>query len=85
MQNNTIKLTDKDLITYLSARGFEIIASDKDSSKNRSVVTFKNTEELDKAILDYVNRVGDVNISDYLAAEKRIKNLLYFNKTKEIN
>ncbi|ABR48593.1 hypothetical protein Amet_2439 [Alkaliphilus metalliredigens QYMF] len=82
MMKANIKLTDKDLITYLAARGFEIVDTYKEASKDRSIVLFKNSKELDRAILDYANKRGDINIADYLATEKRVKNLFYANKMR---
>lgn len=81
MDKNLIGITDKDLMIYLSCRGLKIIDYKKDIKRNRSIVYFINNDELSDALLDYANRDGDINIGDFLASEKRINNLLYFNKS----
>lgn len=74
-------LTDKDLIVYLTAIGLEIKEIKKDNGKNRSLVYFEDNEELEKQILNYVNKSNsNVNITDFLAAERRIKTLLCMQK-----
>lgn len=71
-------LTDKDLIIFLVACGINIEDIKKDG--NRSLVYFENTDNLKESILNYANRATNINISDYLAAEKRVTTLLYTQK-----
>lgn len=77
---NTIGITDKQLIIFLLLRQLKVLRVERDPSGTKSILYFENTKELNQAILDYTNRVGNVNIADYLAVEKRVNNLLYFNK-----
>ncbi|KRU29362.1 hypothetical protein VT91_09760 [Clostridium sporogenes] len=78
MEENLIKITDKDLIVFLINYGLEI--QDIKKSGNKSLVFFRNTEKLKKATLEYANRTFKVNVADYIAAEKRIRTLLYLQK-----
>lgn len=78
MEENLIKITDKDLIVFLINYGLEI--KDIKKSGNKSLVFFRNTEDLKKATLEYANRSFKVNVADYIAAEKRIRALLYLQK-----
>nr|WP_225908293.1 DUF5659 domain-containing protein [Clostridium botulinum] len=73
-----MKVTDKDLIIFLINYGLKI--EDIKKSGNKSLVFFKDTEELKKATLEYANRTFKVNVADYIAAEKRIRTLLYLQK-----
>lgn len=74
-------ITDKDLITFLVAKGFEIQKINKDKGRNRSLIYFEKTKALEKAILSYVNKTETINICDYQAAERRVKTLLCLQKT----
>ncbi len=80
--NKNIGITDKQLIIFLVSRQFKIQGVKKDPNGTKSILYFENTKELNQAILDYANRVGNVNVADYLAVEKRVNNLLYFNKAR---
>lgn len=80
MKEKTIEITDKDVIIYLVSRGFKIVHVKKDTQRNRSIIVFRNTKELDQAIIDYANKKGCINIADYIATEKRVRNLFYFNR-----
>lgn len=82
MSDKTIGVTDKQLILFLVSRQFKILGVKKDPKGTKSILYFENTKELNQAILDYANRVGNVNVADYLAVEKRVNNLLYFNKAR---
>lgn len=72
------QITDKDLIVFLVASGLEVKDIEKDG--NRSLVYFDDNKKLKDKILNYANRSISVNISDYLAAEKRVMTLLYTQK-----
>ncbi|MGY5241168.1 DUF5659 domain-containing protein [Clostridium tertium] len=74
---NTRDITDKDLMVYLLAKGFQIENIKKDG--NKSIVTFKDHKDLEEATIKFVNREDVVNIADLLAAEKRIKTILCMN------
>lgn len=74
------QITDKDLIIFLVAYGLEVKDIKKDSSRNRSWVYFEDTSELKDAILKYTNRSVEINLCDYIAAEKRVTTLLYTQK-----
>ena len=74
---NTRDITDKDLMVYLLAKGFQIENIKKDG--NKSIVTFKDHKALEEATIKFVNREDVVNIADLLAAEKRIKTILCMN------
>lgn len=81
MANSSLKqITDKDLIIFLVAYGLEVKDIKKDSSRNRSWVYFEDTSELKDAILKYTNRSVEINLSDYIAAEKRVTTLLHTQK-----
>lgn len=80
MAGKTVGITDKQLIIFLVCKQFEIKGMTKDPKGTKSIIYFENTKELEQAILDYANKVGNVNISDFLAVEKRVNNILYFNK-----
>ncbi len=75
------KITDRDLIVFLVSKGFEIVKAQKDPTRNRSIIYFHDTMELKKSILGYVNKTERINISDYIAAEKRVKTLFYLQKS----
>lgn len=70
-------VTDKDLIVFLVASGLEIVNAEKEKNKNHSVVFFEDNDNFRKAKLEYVNRNKVINVADYLAAEKRVRALLY--------
>lgn len=74
---NTRDITDKDLMVYLLAKGFQIENIKKDG--NKSIVTFKDHKDLEEATIKFVNREDVVNIAYLLAAEKRIKTILCMN------
>jgi len=74
------EITDKDLIVYLAAIGVPIKEIKKDQHKNRSLIYFEDNNELKKSIIDYVNKTVNVNIVDFLSAERRIKTLLCLQK-----
>lgn len=71
-------ITDKDVIVYLVAAGKEIVDIKKDG--NRSIVYFENNRDLEEAILRYINKNGEINIGDYIAAERRVKTMLCMQK-----
>ena len=71
-------ITDKDVIVYLVAEGKLIVDVKKEG--NRSRVYFEDNSELDQAILRFINRTGEINISDYIAAERRVKTMLCMQK-----
>lgn len=73
-------ITDKDLIVYLIAVGIEIEDIKKDKNFNRSIVYFKDDEKLRNAIIRYVNKSDDINIAEFLSAERRVKTLLCIQK-----
>lgn len=77
---NLKAITDKDLIVYLVASGMEIKNIEKENGKNRSVVYFEKGNQLDKMVINFVNKTGCVNIADFIAAERRIKTLLCMQK-----
>tara|TARA_B100000965_G_C19297692_1_gene628764 strand:+ start:112 stop:342 length:231 start_codon:yes stop_codon:yes gene_type:complete len=74
------KITDKDLIVYLVGKGFMIKKSEKDG--NRSNVYFKQSKEIDEAILDYVNK-ADAKYNEFQEAERRVKTLLCLNRNNK--
>jgi hypothetical protein len=74
------EITDKDLIVYLNAIGFQIKDIKKDKNQNRSIVYFEDTNELKEAIIRYVNKSDSINICEFLSAEKRVKTLLCMQK-----
>lgn len=79
MSNKNLKsLTDKDLIIFLVVSGLEIKNVEKVG--NKSLVYFDNDKRLNDTILNYANRSTEVNIGDYLAAEKRVMTMLYSQK-----
>ncbi|NEZ46489.1 hypothetical protein FDF74_04570 [Clostridium niameyense] len=80
MDKNLVIVTDKDLAIFLVMCGLDIIDIRKDKGHNRSLIFFHDNEELKKATLEYANKSKVVNVADYLAAEKRIKTLLYLQK-----
>lgn len=82
MKGQTVGITDKQLIIFLVCKQFKISGVAKDPNGRKSIVYFENTKELEQEVLNYANKVGNVNISDFLAVEKRVNNLLYFNKAK---
>lgn len=75
--SNYTEITDKDLMVYLVAKGFEI--KDIKRNGNRSIVIFSEAPGLREASISFVNRQNMVNIADLLAAEKRIKTILCMN------
>lgn len=81
MTTTNLKLiTDKDLIVFLVAKGFNIEKIKKDKNRNRSLIYFKATNELETAILSFVNKTETINICEYQAAERRVKTLLCLQK-----
>ncbi|WP_425447714.1 DUF5659 domain-containing protein [Dethiothermospora halolimnae] len=74
-------ITDKDLIVFLVAKGFKIKRVRKDRRGNRSLLYFEKSRQLEKAILDFVNKTEMININEYQAAERRVKTLLSMQKT----
>lgn len=72
-----VGITDKDLIVFLVSSGLKIIDAKKENNTNHSVVFFEDNENFRKAKLEYVNRNKIINVADYLAAEKRVRALLY--------
>jgi len=81
---NCLIITDKDLIVSLVAQGFPIIHIHKDpKNPNRCIAYFKNTKELDDAILSFTNKTTTINIGEYFAADKRVRTLLYHQKTSD--
>jgi len=81
MKKNDLKeLTDKDLIVFLVAKELKIQKIKKDPERNRSLVYFENTAELENAVLAYINKTEEINYGDYIAAEKRVKTLLNLQK-----
>ena len=79
-KKNLKEITDKDLIVFLVACGIDIKEVEKDKKFNRSIVYFENDTELYQYILKYTNRSVNVNVADYIAAEKRVKTLLCIQK-----
>ena len=75
-------ITDKDLITFLVSKDFEIKNIKKDKNRNRSLVYFEKSKSLDEAILQFVNRTEEINIADYQASERRVKTLLCLKKNE---
>lgn len=73
-------ITDKDLMVFLVAKGFEIKDIKKEKGRNRSLVYFTKNEQLKKAILTFVNKTETINIAEYQAAERRVKTLLCLQK-----
>lgn len=82
MKGQPVGITDKQLIIFLVCKQFKITGVKKDPGGRKSIVYFESSKELEQAVLNYANKEGSVNISDYLAVEKRVNNLLYFNKAK---
>ena len=78
MASKLKSITDKDLIVFLVAYGLNIKEIKKDG--NRSLIYFEDTPILKDAILKFTNRSVEINLSDYIAAEKRVKTLLYTQK-----
>ncbi|MCT4507843.1 MAG: DUF5659 domain-containing protein [Tepidibacter sp.] len=72
------EITDIDLIVFLVTKGHLINKSKKEG--NKSIIYFEDNKELQKNILKFVNRNENINISDYQAAHRRVKTLLYANK-----
>lgn len=81
MNNKKYKeITDKDLIVFLVVCGVEIKHIEKDKRFNRSNIYFEDTQELKDYILKYTNKSVDINICDYMSAERRVKTLLCLQK-----
>lgn len=70
--------TDLNLIIFLVAKKHRVIKTKLDG--NKSLVYFENTKELEKDKLNFINGVDKINITEYQAAEKRVKTILYVNK-----
>ena len=73
-------ITDKDLIVYLTATGFEIKNITKDPKGNRSFVYFDDNQQLINATIKYANKADMVNIVEIMDAERRVKTLLCLQK-----
>ncbi|WP_202707724.1 DUF5659 domain-containing protein [Sporosalibacterium faouarense] len=82
MNKKTVQITDKQLIIFLVCKQFKVVKVERDPGGNRSIIDFENSEKLNQALLDYTNKESSVNIADYLSAEKRVNNILYFNKNR---
>lgn len=78
--NNLKLITDKDLIVFLVAKGFNIEKIIKDKKRNRSLVYFKESNNLEAAVLSFVNKTETINICEYQAVERRVKTLLCLQK-----
>ncbi|KZL93814.1 DUF5659 domain-containing protein [Clostridium magnum] len=78
--NNLKQITDKNLIVFLVACGLEIKQIIKDKRFNRSIVCFENDSKLDEYILKYTNKSVNINICEYISAERRVKTLLCMQK-----
>ncbi|MDF2545770.1 MAG: hypothetical protein K0R93_668 [Anaerosolibacter sp.] len=78
--NKLIQITDKDLMVFLVASGHEIKKVQKDPERNRSLVFFEVTSQLNDSILAFTNKSKIINIGDYQAAERRVKTLLSMQK-----
>lgn len=74
-------ITDKDLIVFLVAKGFDIKKIEKEKGRDRSLVYFEDSKDLEGAILAYVNQ-SDSEFSKYLEVEKRVKTLLCLQKNQ---
>lgn len=79
MNMNLTKTTDLNLIVFLVSKDHLIKNSKLDG--NRSIVYFQDTPKLRADVLKFVNGTEDINITDYQASEKRVKTLLYQNKS----
>lgn len=79
-KDNFREITDKDLIVFLVAKGIQIQQIKRDPGRNRSLVYFHNTAELENAVLAYTNKSEEINYGDYIAAERRVKTLLSMQK-----
>jgi hypothetical protein len=79
-KENLREITDKDLIVFLVAKGLKIQQIKRDPGRNRSLVYFENTGELENAVLAYTNKSEEINYGDYIAAERRVKTLLTMQK-----
>ncbi len=75
------EVTDKDLIVYLVAKGFEVKRIIKDPVRQRCLVYFDNSAELEKGILDFANKNTSINIGEFIAADRRVKTLLQMQKS----
>lgn len=81
MKNERLReITDKDLMVFLVAKGLKIQQIKRDPDRNRSLVYFENTQELENAVLAYTNKSEEINYGDYIAAERRVKTLLSMQK-----
>ena len=78
--NSLKQITDKDLIVFLVSCGLEIKQIIKDERFNRSIVYFENNNDLEEHILKYTNKSVNINICDYISAERRVKTLLCMQK-----
>lgn len=75
------QITDKDLIVFLVAKGFDIKAVRRDMIRSRSLVYFEKSDTLEEAIIEFTNKSAVVNISDYIAADRRVTTMLCLQKT----
>ncbi len=72
-------ITDKELMIFLVAKGFDIEKIEKEKGRDRSLVYFEKSKGFEAAILAYVNK-SDPEFTKYMEAEKRIKTLLCLQK-----
>lgn len=75
------QITDKDLIVFLVAKGFDIKAVRRDMIRSRSLVYFEKSDTLEEAIIEFTNKSAVVNIADYIAADRRVTTMLCLQKT----
>ena len=78
------EVTDKDLMVFLVAAGFEIEHVKRDIVHSRSLVYFEKTEEFEKAMLRFANKDNMINYSDYAAADRRVTTILNMYKTTAV-
>lgn len=77
---NLIQVTDLNLITFLVAKNHQIKDSKIDG--NKSIIYFEDSKGLQDDIVKFVNGIETINITEYQAAEKRVKTFIYQNKNK---
>gem|GEM_PF-2349822 len=76
-KDKLIEVTDKDLIVYLVANGYEIKHIIRDYMRPaRSKVYFDKTNSLSESITRFTNKNTSINFSDFIAAERRVNTLL---------
>lgn len=74
-------ITDKDLTVFLVAKGFTIAKVLPEAGRNRCLIYFEATKELEEAVLNYTNKSDVINYPEYIAAEKRVRTLLNVHKS----